>query len=420
MHIESQSRKLDGLERRCFQHPLDISMLNKIRAIPGVEALADKCIKYVVRNKKLVFAQGNAIVVSEHSEPNLYALYNDVCGNLCMPKPYPQLFVVPDGSINAETIGSEEKQIIAINRGVISFCPEHVQRFILGHELGHCLCKHVVYHTIANAIVEGGSLVADFLALPLKLLRPLIMEWSRCSELSADRAGLLACQDFDAACSSFLLMSGHPFGSIKNPEETLMDQAKLYTETYKSFSFVRRLYEAVKYTIAATHPFTPIRYQCLKDWKEMGYYDELLNSTSADRKRIADTMEDDPQMHALYHAVMDAIMDYFEKRGVRGKEVYPLLRKALFFDETLKNTILERVLQIKVNVRKQQVNLLKCEMQYELEMLVFENSGASKTTIDLGDVFLSRDWAFVPKEIRDKMIQCQSDAISVELYNCCK
>ena len=152
----------------------------------------------------------------------------------------------------------------------------------------------------------------------------------------------------------------------------------------------------------------------------MGYYDELMNSTSADRKRIADAMEDDPQMHALYYATMSAIVDYFEKQGLSGKEVYPLLRKALFFDETLKNTILERVLQIKVNVRKQQVKLLKCEMQYELEMLVFEKSGASKTTIDLEEVFLERDWAFAPKEIRDKMIRCKSDAISVELYNCCK
>lgn len=412
---------LDGLAPLCFQEPLDKKMLDVLKSVPGVDVLVKKVLDYVVKNARFKYAQGKGVIVSENSDPGFYELYLDVCKCLRVPKPYPELFVIPDAAINASTIGTREQCIIEINRGVISFCPESVQRFILGHELGHCLCDHVLYHAVATILAGGKkvSLPTSLLTSPLQALRVLFMEWARSSEISADRAGLLACQDFDVACTAFLLMEGHPFKEIKNPEEALQRQAQLYNESYKGFWLGKRLLEAVKYTFSATHPFHPIRYLCLKEWLEMGFYGELLSATSEERQKIAKALCNDSQMHTLYHAVLNEVADYFVNQGLEPKKVFPLLHKAFFFDETLKNTILQRLLQVKVNIRKQYTGFMnmKVEMKYELEMLVCQPSEVKKITIDMGDVFMSRDWSYCPKEIREKMIEHQSDAESCVLYN---
>ena len=55
-------------------------------------------------------------------------------------------------------------------------------------------------------------------------------------------------------------------------------------------------------------------------------------------------------------------------------------------------------------------------MKYELEMLVYQQSEVKRIKIDMGDVYITRDWSFVPKEIREMMIEHQSDAESCVLY----
>ena len=61
---------------------------------------------------------------------------------------------------------------------------------------------------------------------------------------------------------------------------------------------------------------------------------------------------------------------------------------------------------------------MKVEMKYEVEMLVCQPPEVKKITIDMGDVFMSKDWSYLPKEIREKMIEHQSDAESCVLYKC--
>ena len=73
---------------------------------------------------------------------------------------------------------------------------------LLGHELGHVMSGHALYRTVTLLILWLGFQNLPFLAglalLPIKLA---LLEWYRKSELSSDRAGLLASQD-PTACSS--------------------------------------------------------------------------------------------------------------------------------------------------------------------------------------------------------------------------
>jgi Zn-dependent protease with chaperone function len=101
-----------------------------------------------------------------------------------------------------------------LNAGLIdSMTPEEL-RFVVGHELGHIKSGHVLYYQIAMLLpvlaeVVGAATfgVGSLLSFPLEVA---LVRWQRMSELTADRAGLLACQDVDAATTALIKLAGLP------------------------------------------------------------------------------------------------------------------------------------------------------------------------------------------------------------------
>jgi Zn-dependent protease with chaperone function len=108
-----------------------------------------------------------------------------------------------DPIINAFTVGSENP-IVVLNTKTVECLTEAELRFILGHEVGHIKSQHSLYHWIARFILPyiGDTLgkatfgIGKIFTAPLQLA---LLSWSRKSELTADRAGLLACQNRTAA-----------------------------------------------------------------------------------------------------------------------------------------------------------------------------------------------------------------------------
>ena len=97
------------------------------------------------------------------------------------------------------------------------------------------------------------------------------------SEFTADRAGLLACQNIDAAVSAIIKMSGLPLKYFeKMDKDSFIKQA---TEFRGSFSgFTDNVIKTL--TIAgSTHPWTVLRAAELLTWYDSGDYQRILNST---------------------------------------------------------------------------------------------------------------------------------------------
>ncbi|MFW6201234.1 MAG: M48 family metalloprotease, partial [Gemmatimonadota bacterium] len=98
-----------------------------------------------------------------------------------------------------------------------------------------------------------------------------LMEWSRKSELSADRAGLLAVQDPEAALRAMLrLAGGGDDDQMHLPD--FLDQADEYREGGDLADAVFK----VLALLPATHPFHVLRAGELRDWVEEGDYDRIL------------------------------------------------------------------------------------------------------------------------------------------------
>src|SRR5437773_12159046 len=88
-----------------------------------------------------------------------------------------------------------DKPFIVLNSGTLRLLDDDEVRNVLGHELGHVMSGHALYHTILVLILNVSLGALPFLAgiaiLPIQLA---LLEWFRKSELSSDRAGLLPCQ----------------------------------------------------------------------------------------------------------------------------------------------------------------------------------------------------------------------------------
>src|SRR5439155_428411 len=102
-----------------------------------------------------------------------------------------------------------DRPFIVINSGTLRLLDDDEMRNVLGHELGHVMSGHALYYTILVLILNVSLGALPFLAgiaiLPIQLA---LLEWFRKSELSSDRAGLLACQDPTASLRVNLKFAG--------------------------------------------------------------------------------------------------------------------------------------------------------------------------------------------------------------------
>lgn len=266
-----------------YEHPTDRSYLNTLNTNKAIEKIVKLYSEYNFERILLVQYTGSNIRVTEKNLPYLYGALKTVCEILDV-KEIPPLYVAP-GSLNACTIGSS-KPIIVISGICLSLLSYDELLFILGHEVGHIKSQHVLYHSIGNFIpyIAGiiGNLTFGIGEIAVRGVLMLLYQWYRMSEITADRAGLLACQNIDAAVSVMAKLSGYPpshYDEIDN--ELFLDQAvefedfdnNIFDKLLKLFSELYR-----------SHPWTVMRAKELRKWYDDGDYSKVYNATG--RKKV--------------------------------------------------------------------------------------------------------------------------------------
>ncbi|HKC40021.1 MAG TPA: M48 family metallopeptidase, partial [Gemmatimonadales bacterium] len=209
--------------------------------------------------------------VGPKQSPRLNELYTDVTTTLDW-EPRPDLFVSQTPFVNAGAYGMD-KPFIVINSGALKLLDDDEMRTLLGHELGHVMSGHALYVTILILILNFSFSTLPFLAgIALLPIRIALLEWFRKSELSSDRAGLLAAQDANAAMRMYLKMAGG--GDMKQMDlNAFLEQAKEYEE---SGGPLDRIFQILN-TLERTHPFNTLRAAELQRWIEAGQYERILN-----------------------------------------------------------------------------------------------------------------------------------------------
>lgn len=134
----------------------------------------------------------NDLLVQPEVLPRIAALVGTVCDRLGMPPQNVQTFVYASPYFQAEChLTDLDSCIVRLSSSLVEALSEDELMFVIGHELGHFLLRHLWDR---RKPAEGD-------------LEELLV--SRRRELSVDRVGLLACRSLPAALSAMMkTMSG--------------------------------------------------------------------------------------------------------------------------------------------------------------------------------------------------------------------
>ena len=165
-------------------------------------------------------------------------------------KKVPELYIEWGYSVNAVTVGAENP-IIVLNSGLIDLCDDEEIMFVIGHELGHVKSNHMLYHMMAQVI----NIIISMIPF-------------------GGIAGLLCCQNKDAAIRAFMKMAGVPIKQFNDMNySTFIQQARDFKQL--DFDGMNKIIKTI--SIADdTHPWTVMRAAELLNWITTGDYSKFI------------------------------------------------------------------------------------------------------------------------------------------------
>lgn len=262
---------LKGLDHSSYEHPFDQKALSTLENTPGLGKIGKFITEHTYERIYTIQYTGSHLKVTSENYPKIYEYLQYAAQILDLPN-VPDLYIQWGYAINAFTVGSE-KPIVVLNSGLLDLCDDDEIMFIVGHELGHVKSNHMLYHMMAQLVTSIIDQIAfgNLLGMPIKYA---LLYWDRMSEFTADRAGLMACQNKDAAIRAFMKMSGIPIKHFSEMNyKTFIQQA----EEFKQLDY-ENLNKIVKFISIAdsTHPWTVMRAAELLNWIKDGEYEKLV------------------------------------------------------------------------------------------------------------------------------------------------
>lgn len=263
--------RLTGISSRAYEHPADRSALVALRKLSGFDTLLKRLFGLFNERAFRLTYLGSSVRVSERQFPHIHEMVRDGAYILDLPE-VPECYVMQTPLVNAMALG-RDKPFIVLNSGMIELLDPEELRAVIGHELGHILSGHAVYRTMLVILLRLAARAA-FLPIALALTAIIwgLEEWFRKSELSCDRAGLLAGQDLDASRRVLMKLAGGAQLSELNPD-AFREQAQEYDAVPDLRDSILKILQLQ----GTTHPFAVVRFAELDYWATHGEYERILN-----------------------------------------------------------------------------------------------------------------------------------------------
>jgi Zn-dependent protease with chaperone function len=262
-------RVLTDIAPHAWEHPADKAALQALRRLPVFDEVLRRLFGFFGEKPIRLAFQASAVRVSENQFPRVYELYQDVLKTLDAEREYP-LFISQTPEVNAGAYGMDHPFII-VQSGTIRLLDDDELSFILAHELGHIMSDHVLYRTMTMLLLQLASMGFPIVGLAARAVLIGLLEWYRKSELSSDRAGLLAVQNPDVAMTTMLKMAGGG-----KAEESSLPEFIRQAEEYEGGGDVADQVFKILNLLGATHPFPVLRVSEMREWIEGGDYDRIL------------------------------------------------------------------------------------------------------------------------------------------------
>jgi Zn-dependent protease with chaperone function len=279
--VTTLRRPLPELDCQEYEHPFDRRALDALEGTPGLEFLIRKVNEHGIERMLRIQYTGSNLKVTPRNIPELHFLLEEVCGTLHL-SPLPDFYIAPGDEINAFTAGVE-RPIIVLNAGCVDRLTRDELCFVIAHEVGHVKSNHCLYYQLGRVLPIVGRLVSTATfgigGLVSAGLEVALSHWSRMSEFTADRAGLLGCQSSTAAITAMLKCAGLPHKySNQVSAESFIEQARQFEEY--NFDKLDRLAKILSST-GKDHPWTVMRAAEFLRWIDSGVYQRVLDRETA-------------------------------------------------------------------------------------------------------------------------------------------
>lgn len=267
-------RTFPGISPLAWQHPSDLEAMEALKRIPAL----DQAMKFVSANyyekSFLVESVGSRIRIGPKQAPRIWNLFREAADILDLPR-VPQVFLSTSGTPNAYAFGMKE-YTITLHSALVDLMTEDELMSVIGHELSHIKCEHMLYRSLAIILARFSSAffgIGRVAVLPLHLA---LLAWSRRAELTCDRAALLVVQDPAVVGSALAKLAGMSRSMI---DELDMDEVYKQADEYEKTFDEQLVTKALKNLGAAfsTHPVPIWRSKVIQDWGRSSQYADILD-----------------------------------------------------------------------------------------------------------------------------------------------
>lgn len=283
----AKRKKLEGISADAFIADTDRWALEKLEKIPMLPKLIHKFYELGLDRWFYCYNMSMSVRCGPTQYKTLYEIIRESASILDMPEP--ELYLTSNPFPNAWTSGVE-RPYITLRSSIVDTLTDEELYHLIGHELGHIKAKHVLYRSVGAVLFPLLEMIGrrtfglgDVATIGLILAYE---EWSRNSEITADRAGLLVAQSLDLSVDANIALTAGPQRlRHEQSREAFMEQARAYQDT-TMMDELGKVLIFLSRTGAYTHPMPVHRTQQLERWVLSGEFDRIMSGDYA-REKIA-------------------------------------------------------------------------------------------------------------------------------------
>ena len=267
-----EDQRLIEISSKAYEHPADRAATAALQSIPMLDQVVRKLIEFgYERALRQVFLAGSVKLGSDQL-PEVWAAHRAALARLDLAD-VPELYLTQFPITNAAAIGSGRPMVV-VNSRTVEVLDEAELRTVLGHEAGHILSDHVLYRTALQILLRltASARLPSVAGMPLMAVQYALLEWSRATELTCDRAAAIVTRDPRLVCKMLMTMSAGAKAHDLNLD-AFMRQSMEYTETGEGLDRLQRLLTDLR----QTHSLPVKRVHELLAWVREGEYDRIVS-----------------------------------------------------------------------------------------------------------------------------------------------
>ena len=266
-----------ALRTQVYEHPFDRQAFVALERTPMLQRVLKKINEYGIDKLLRLQSVGVDFRVSARNFPELYEPFQEARKILDL-EITPELYLYRGtGHIKTYAIGVNQP-IVGLNLEALEWLTYEEKLFTIGHELARVKGRYLPYQQMAHVmpILKGvvsnttlglGGLAANGLELAL-------YNWIVMAKLTADRAGLLACQDIDVAIAALMKIGGLSAQYVTPAAiADFKQQARDFSvDDFKGVDKVAKAFSFMEFSL----PWTVMRASELLKWAEGETYAALM------------------------------------------------------------------------------------------------------------------------------------------------